>query len=371
MPKRKAAVKDYVQLVNGIPLLGEIVVWQGAKNSYTNVVQALKDAGLDHEVARAFMPAQAFNRAIKTLETKRVIEELSRDKHEVVFQLTQYHRVHNAADGEDELEYKKETKVHLDRTTGVITCKNADIRRQAQDELDRCLEERTPSDITNIVQALFTKYQAEHPTGELIRVRDQGGAYFVLAPHLAFVDRVKQFLDAVGGTVTRWPIPAGTKHGDAAVQESVEGHLRALVDEHRAEVAKFTTHTRADTIKAAADKINLLRVKIEAYAHYLDEKKAALLTGLDDNNAYLVQRAQDLDAERQANPTPSVDLDNKLLAGLDPASPRKPKEIKEAAGIEQSIPIHGRLQRLIKAGLAAEAGGGYVRKNGAPAAPQP
>jgi hypothetical protein len=124
--------------------------------------------------------------------------------------------------------------------------------------------------VTRIVQKLFEKQ------ADLFPIRPQGGAYFVPAAHAPFVEKVQGFLGRVGGRLLRFPVPAGVPEGERSVRRAVADGLAGLVAEHRAAVAQFGGDTRADTLERAAAHIRSTRFKVEAYAAYLAEEKAAL-----------------------------------------------------------------------------------------------
>jgi len=290
---RRAAVTD---AMTGMQLLGEVITWRSAgPHTHAAVVAALSAAGLDPKVARERLPRHAFSRACRRLADERVIDELRDDKDELTFQFSRRHLVKDAA-GEEEIAYRKEVKVVLNKTTGVIACPDPAVRERAQAELDRCLAERTAGDLTNIVQRLFERH------ADLVPVRDQGGVYFVPQEHAGFVAQVRAFLEKLGGGVRSFPVPAGTQHGDRSVQESLAEYLEGLVGDHRRAVEGFTLQTRADTIQDAADRINRARAKVEAYATYLSDRRDALLAAVDAANAELAARIERLETDRKGAP---------------------------------------------------------------------
>ena len=74
----------------------------------------------------------------------------------------------------------------------------------------------------------------------------------------------------------RFPVPAGTPHGDRSVKEAVAAGLADLIAEHRAAVAGFDADTRPDTLKRAAERVRQTRFKVEAYAAYLADERGQL-----------------------------------------------------------------------------------------------
>jgi hypothetical protein len=253
-------------------LLGEIITWSCAKVSirHIDLIEALRDSGLDESVARELAPRHAFARACKKLSEARIIRQVAEDDSTIKFQFTAEHR-----DG-DHFSYDLETMLKLDKGTGKVTCGLPGLATLAQDELDRCLEARTGSDLTRIIQRLFER------RADLFPIRDQGGAYFCAQEHVSFVDKVQVFLSRLNGRMNRFPVPAGTLEGDRSVKDSVAAGLAALIAEHQSAIAAFGEDTRASTLERAAERIRMAKFKVEVYASYLAEEKDRLEEQLAD-----------------------------------------------------------------------------------------
>ena len=293
--RKAAAVKDQLA---GLTLLGEIITWNARSDSshtHTDVVKALDTASLDTDIARELLPRHAFARACRKMQDDRLIEAVNETGDVIVFQVTRKFLA------QEELHYQRETFLRLNKTTGKIECDDAQLASRMQERLDLATEERTTNDITKIVQRLFDV------NADLFPIRDQGGVYFVPAEHSAFVVCIENFLTALGGVVGRWPVPAGTQHGNTSVQDTIGGAMSALIQEHNQAVAAFTLHTRPDTIEAAAEKIKATRVKIEAYANYLQDRSAGLLAEVDAANAKLIEQVQAITTERASMPATTKD----------------------------------------------------------------
>jgi hypothetical protein len=250
----------------GQKLLGEIVTWAAgtAAIRHLDVIQALRACGLDEAVARELAPRHAFARACRRLSDDRVIDVTGETQERITFQFTAKRRE------EGYVSYDFETLLALDKATGKVSCDLPHLAERAQAELDRCLTARTGGDVTRIVQRLFERQ------ADLFPIRERGGAYFVPEKYAGFVNRVQGFLSLLGGRMARFPIPAGTPHGDASVRDTVAAGLRALIEEHHRAIAGFGEDTRPDTLERAAERIKQTRYKIEAYAAYLAEEKARL-----------------------------------------------------------------------------------------------
>ncbi|QDU21336.1 DUF6744 family protein [Urbifossiella limnaea] len=250
----------------GTRLLGEVISWtcSGVAVTHPALLTALRDAGLDENVARELAAKHAFTRACKKLCDRRIIRQVAEDETCVKFQFTQESR-----DG-DRYEYALETMLTLDKRTGTVTCDLPGLATLAQEELDRATDARTGSDVTRVIQKLFDRH------ADLFPIRPQGGCYFTPIRHTTFVDKVQAMLGRLNGQILRFPVPAGTAEGDRSVKDAVAAGLAALIDDHRKAVALFGEDTREDTLKRAADKIRSTQFKIAAYAEYLLDEKGKL-----------------------------------------------------------------------------------------------
>ena len=250
----------------GTPLLGEVITWTCPAKAvrHADLVAALRSAALDEKVARALAPRHAFARACRKLARARVIRPLAETEATITFQFTAESRAG------DKYEYTLETLLVLDKKSGAVTCDLPGLATLAQEELARCLEHRTGSDVTRVVQKLFD-VQAD-----LFAIREAGGCYFVPVVHAPLVDRVQTFLDRLNGRLGRFPVPAGTAEGDRSVREAVACGLAAVIAEYRAAVAGFDADTKAETLERAAEKIRRTRLKVEGYAEYLADERGRL-----------------------------------------------------------------------------------------------
>lgn len=285
--------EEFVRENTGFRLLGEIITWRvgmgGVK--HVDLVQALKDAGLNEKVARELLPRHAFTRAARKLSEDRVIDPVNENDDSIRFQFTKRFMEEN------EWKYTTECYLELDKQLGKVTCKtNPDLEAKAQQLLDEAMENRTTADVSKIIQKLF---DAE---ADLFPIRDQGGVYFVPDQFSGFTEKIETFLGKLGGRVSRFPVPADTKQGDKSVQEAILDGLAQIIHDHEEAVNEFGLDTRHDTITRQAERIKQTRVKVEAYANYLQERKEELLQSIDSANNRLTQRVQELTEERAKAP---------------------------------------------------------------------
>ena len=281
-------VNGILAVAPGTTLLGEIITWScsGVAIQHLNLVTALRDSGLDESVARELAPRHAFSRACKKLSEQRIIRQVAEDDKTIQFQFTAEHK-----EG-DHFTYDLETMLSLHKESGKVSCDLPGLATLAQEELDRCIQARTGSDVTKVVQRLFER------TADLFPIRDQGGAYFVPREHITFVDKVQVCLGKLNGKMNRFPVPAGTPHGDRSVKESVAAGLAALIQEHQEAIAGFGADTREKTLERAAERIRLTKHKIEAYAVYLAEERSRLEASLAVAQQQLRAKVEELAAVR-------------------------------------------------------------------------
>jgi hypothetical protein len=253
-------------VVPGTTLLGEIITWScsGVSIKLTDLVEALRDAGLDEGVARELAPRHAFSRACKKLSEARIIRPVSEDAYTITFQFTKESRA------SDSYEYTLETRLTLEKATGKVSCDLPGLATLAQEELDRCIAARSGADITRAIQRLFER------EADLFPIREKGGCYFVPERHSAFVDKIDRFVRKLNGSLGRFPVPAGTPRGDRSVREAVASGIEALIREHEAAVETFGEDTREGTFERAAERIRETRFKIEAYGEYLAGERCRL-----------------------------------------------------------------------------------------------
>ena len=128
-------------------------------------------------------------------------------------------------------------------------------------------------------------------------IRDEGGCYFCPAEHAAFLDKIDRFVRRLEGSLRRFPVPAGTTHGDRSVKQAVAGGIEALIAEHRAAIRGFGGDTRPDTIERAAERIRLTRHKVDSYGCYLAEERSRLERELADAARELRARVESLAEE--------------------------------------------------------------------------
>jgi len=314
---RKQRVSEIQEAVKDMKWLGEIITWasgvDGSVHLHSDVVAALVAANLDPAQARELLPRHAFARAANKMTEDRVIDVFKEDEHEIIFQFT------SKALEEKQWTFSREAFVVLNKTTGIIQSDDSDIQKAAQEAIDKATVSRSTADITRIVQRLFDAHS------DLIPIRDSGGVYFVPDVHGGFTDRVELFLSALGGHITRVPVPAGTEKGDKAIQTAVATNLEKLINNHMEAVKQFERNTRKDTIARSSEKLKQTRIRIEAYASYLGDKQKELLSKIGEATNLLKEQVENIGGGAKEYSTYDWDVildgkTHKLMKGEDYSS---------------------------------------------------
>lgn len=290
---KQARAKELKAQLTGLRLHGDMVFYDlplGTVHKHADVQAALTAADLDPAVSRELLPRYAFARASKKMATERIIDILRDADDKLTFQFTKKFMDSSG----DEWHFAKEVNLELNKVTGRITCENKDLEKHAQALLDEALEARTTSDITKIVQRMFEQH------ADIMPARRAGGAYFVPLAYADFSTKIEVFLAKLGGTLDRWPIPAGTQYGDAKVQEVVAEAMKQRIEAHLANVKSFTINTRKDTIERVVEGINATKIQLLAYREYMADQAKELDKAMAEADQELVAQVDKLAGIRTA-----------------------------------------------------------------------
>ncbi len=302
---RKIKLDSFKDELKGVSLLGSVVTFNSSADKprkHKDVVDALTDAGLDPAFARKLLPKSAFSRACKKLSENSVIDIVKDGEDYVRFQFTK------KIMRNEEWEYTKDTELTLNKITGEVDCKRKELKDNAQRLLDQAMEDRTTSDITQIVNKLCEK------NTDLFFIK--AGVYFVPQNKVAFLSQVDDFLNRIGGSVERFPVPAGTNAGDKSVKEAVNRTFETVIEEHLQAVDAFTVSTRADTMQNAKLRMDETRVKIEAYAYLLDDKSKKLFKAVEDAKKKLEEKISQVVKEKEESPDEPQTLFSKSISSV-------------------------------------------------------
>lgn len=275
------------------PLLGEVVTWDIATQDipYHDVIDALREAGLDPDAASELSPKSAFKRACKTLKENRSIDRLNQSGKKkggpVIYQFTRK----ELEDGKLEFDY--ECQMELDAETGSVSCQEDGVlEEQTQKLVDFAKETRTGQDITRLVQKLF------NDNADLFPINPRKGvAYFVPIEHREFTAKVEAFMSSLGGEICRFPVPRGDEKGEESVRGAIKAGIATLVDELNGAVSEWDDTTRGSTMERAKNRWTTIYNKVDAYSEYLGAEKRSLQDALDKAKDELYRRITELRPE--------------------------------------------------------------------------
>lgn len=256
------------QMGRGSEILGSIVTWElgGVKVSYSRLVTALQNAGLDESVVRTKLPRNAFTQAAKRLSDERVIDKLNEDDTEIYFQFTKRSRQNG------EFEYDKECILVLSKYTGSVFCAdNPDLAREAEKLVAEAMDTYTGANISVAIKKLFQQ------DADIFSFPQDGGVYLVPEAHADFLEKINNFLNEIGGKLSRLPIARGTEHGDRAFRETISASIEKTAKAHLDAIEALTPENQDRSFESRAREINETRYKVEVYAAYLGSEAEKLL----------------------------------------------------------------------------------------------
>lgn len=366
---RKQNLKTIESETSKGDLLAELIWWETPKQStHAEIVQALTDAGLDPEIARAFNSEKAAGRALKALEEDRDIAIISRDKDEVMFQFTRREKIVSEDDeSSSEYKYSKECKLRLTKATGTVSCKKIPaLAADVQAKLNAAMELRTRSDMTEIIKKVFQNHKA------LLPYIGNGSVYIVALEHQSFANQIAAFLTKIGGELFRSPIPKGSKEGTRAVQKTFVEAIRSKVQEHREHVEKFNLNSAPGTMENFAEKFKESRLQLEAYKHYLAGEGTDIEDALNECDSMLVDKIKASTEHRESLPKSEGPAgkdewgsrEGSGRARMNAAFTKTPKTLEEIcteAGL--ATPKHNHLKALLAAKLVLKAPDGKFLRN--------
>jgi len=275
-------------------LLGEVVTWDcgGLTLPFGEIRAKLAAEGLPESVAREMLPRNAFCRGCQHLAERRIIRLLDEDRASMTFQFTREEQ------SGDRYEYDYEAKLTLDKATGKVACsENPTLAVEAQRLLDDESGKRHGSDLSQIVSRLINQECTIFP------IRRQGGCYFIPAQDVGPLDAINRFVAACGAHMGRFPVPAGTPHGDSSVRDAVRDGVQGLIDIYRGSVDGIDAETGKRTLKSIKADIDTARFMLESYGEYLMGERERIEAALAETQemfkakvAQVLDKAEDIAA---------------------------------------------------------------------------
>lgn len=260
-------------------ILGNIVTWRVPETvSFDTLKRGLVDAGLDPDLVKELAPYNALTRALNEMKKGRVIRKLRREDRKIFFQITKEFL------SDVEAVYEKETDLAIDADSGVLFCDNIAIKEQAQKLINAHMQKRLASDVASLMFRIYKKYD-----GDLISIREQGGAYFVPDSHTGLVDQSRKLFNTIGGKLRTFEVRLGAADTAQSVAESMSEYFEGLVTQFK-DSCKDVDLSRSNVSEARIGKIADLRRKLELYRGLLQGYSSHIADVIDDANQDLMRQ---------------------------------------------------------------------------------
>jgi hypothetical protein len=132
------------------------------------------------------------------------------------------------------------------------------------------------------------------PTRPLVRALQlqTNGTYFFPAEFSDFTSKVSCFVGRLGGTFYRYPVAAGTTHGDKSVAISIKDGVSDLLGKYEEAIDEFDAETTERKFETQAEKLRIAKLKVEAYGLYLADEAAGLQARLDELTTKLREKIE-------------------------------------------------------------------------------
>jgi Fe2+ or Zn2+ uptake regulation protein len=294
-------------------LAGEIVTFKTnacGRVSIGRLRNVLDAVGVDPDEASDLLPVSALRRALRKMRENRAVDRVEQTEAEATFQLT----AKSLDEEAKQVAYNYEAQLHLNLETGKITCpESPELEQRAQELFEDAQQHREPRDVKTIVKRLFTKRTAR----DLYSINtENGGSYFVPEKHREFTARMDAFLAELGGRLERFPVPTGTKEGDAAIRESVAQGIERWIQDLDGAVDKWDVSSRDSTHDRYAGLYKEAAFKAEAWGDYLGEKVAEIHRRIEASKSRMRSKITALAAEKEGSTTTDGNTDGTGMDGV-------------------------------------------------------
>jgi hypothetical protein len=241
--------------------LGTIVSFNSPKVvSFYDLKRGLAYAGLSEDLAREILPQHAFKRACKSLSKNRVIDVVEENKDEIKFQFT----TKEVSAGYAAFHY--EQVVTVNKSSGCVYAGTTEFQNKAQQLLDHEMAIRHGGDVTRLVHKIFDSHG-----GDLIKIRPQGGAYFVPQTHAHLVNNLAVLMSHIGGVLVSYEIGGDSPTTRESVAQNMYDHFKTLLRDFGASCEALTTESSDEAKLRREQDLLLIRTKLEAYKDLMSQ----------------------------------------------------------------------------------------------------
>lgn len=255
--------------------------------THTQLADALLNSGLDPALARTLASSYAFNRAVTQMSRGKLRDRKEWSQDKISIQISA--RVH-VPDG---IDYVREGVVTLDRVTQTISCPDPVIKAEAEKQFNAAMDIRRTNDVTRMLGRII------HPYINKSVFPMKGGVFFALSSEKGLVDKLDNFVKALGGSVTRWEIADGTPQNVTTVQTVVVDSFMDAIMEAQNHIGTVNSESREEKVDNARRNLQDLYDRLRHNARIVGDNMAVL----EDHIGYceaLLRKQQAVSPEEQA-----------------------------------------------------------------------
>lgn len=270
-----------------VTILGYVCWWdvRGVEIDRERFIEILTDCGFTEKYAREHNYRSAFLRALKNMETQRIIRMVKEDRNYLIYQFTAEDRV------DESFEYNPETIITIDKEVyrqtksidAAITKGDPAIKEKIIKHFMREKVTYKSSDVSRTLHKIFVD------NADIVALREQGSVYYVPGGYKNVLESASKYVGMLGG-ICRFsyiPIPDAPESRatvKAAVEDEVEtfiAWLEGQIEELESgkEVTERWYNTKDKKLAEARD-------RLELYAELLGDGK----TGIEAKFAVLEKK---------------------------------------------------------------------------------
>lgn len=230
---------------------------------------------------RQIISRNAFLRALKELETDRIIRRVDEDKGKMIYQFTQEYLE------KQELKYKFELQIHYLKATKLITCTNKKMMKHVQALVNVKSNTYRTGDITRFVQKIFRE------EGDILGLRAGGSIYFVPINYKELVEKVGRLLNMLGGQGSLKAYPISVTDSSAEdIKKTFADEGQEIIEKIKGEIgeiSKVEDSKRNRLVNNRAAKLVKLKKRAMLYRELLKFQFEDLDKAIDKTSRVLVK----------------------------------------------------------------------------------
>jgi hypothetical protein len=248
-----------------------------------DVRAALEESGIDKEetenLARELAKRHVFARTKNTLASEEriatargIVNKVSETEGRIIYQLDE------AYVKKEKLDFTYQGQFWYDKKEEIVGADTEALRQRAVDLFADKLDLYTPSDITRLVQRMFTRHRS------IQSVRRQGGVYFVPNSQAGLVKQVQDFCTRMKMRWIIYPTNADGGMKEAVLErmaERIKSELETICAEVtglKQEKGGLTSRIAKARLQTLMDQIGQIREFCEALGATAEEIEAAAST---------------------------------------------------------------------------------------------